>query len=75
MAAVEVVRTLADLGLAAVWLGGAVIGLAAVFMGYIGVVLVAALRADRPELRKYRSGLLRELLRFMRELLCGWGRR
>jgi hypothetical protein len=69
------VRALADLGPAAVWLGGAVIGLMAVFTGYVGLVLVAALKADTPELRKYRFGLLRELLRFMRELFRGWGKR
>ena len=41
----EVVRTLADLDPAAVWLGWAVIGLLAVLVGYVGLVLVAALKA------------------------------
>ena len=53
----------------------AVIGLMAVFTGYVGLVLMAALKADTPELQKYRSGLLRELLRFMRELFRGCGKR
>lgn len=75
MAATEVVRALADLGPAAVWLGGAVLGLMAVFTGYIGLVLVAALKAETPALQKYRFRLLRELLRFMRELFHGWGNR
>jgi hypothetical protein len=74
MTAMEVVRALADLGPAAVWLGGAALGLVAVLVGYIGLVLVAALKADTPELQRYRFGLLHELLRFLRELLRAWGR-
>lgn len=71
----EVVRTLADLDPAAVWLGWAVIGLLAVLVGYVGLVLVAALKADTPELQRYRLGLLRELLRFIRDVFRGWGKR
>jgi hypothetical protein len=57
------------------WLGGTMLGLVAVFVGYIGLVLVAALKAETPEQQRYRSSLLRELLRFLRELLRGWGKR
>lgn len=56
------------------WLGGAVIALVAVFVIYVGVVLVAALKANTPELQQYRSSLLRELLRFLRDM-CRRGRR
>ena len=71
----EVVRCLADMGPAAVWLGWAVAGLMAVLVGYIGLVLVAAIKADTPELQRYRLGLLRELLRFIRDVLRGRGKR
>lgn len=56
---------------AALWLGGAALGLVAVILAYVGVVLVAALKADTPELQRYRSSLLRELLRFIREMCRG----
>lgn len=75
MAAMEAVRTLADLGPAVVWLSWAVIGLMAVLVGYVGLVLAAALKADTPELQRYRSGLLRELLRFIHDMFRGWGKR
>lgn len=64
----EMVRAFAEMDPAALWLGGGMIGLMAVFMGYIGVVLLAALKADTPELQRYRSRLLRELLRFLQEM-------
>lgn len=66
----EVVRTIAEISPAAVWLGGSMVGLMAVFVAYIGVVLLAALKADTPELQRYRSGLLRDLLRFIPDLFC-----
>jgi len=75
MTAMESARALAELGPAAVWLIWAVIGLLAVLVGYIGLALVAALKANTPEAQRYRSGLLRELLRFIRDLLRGWGER
>jgi hypothetical protein len=71
----ELVRAIAEMGPAAVWLGGSVIGLMAVFVGYVGIVLVAALKADTPELQRYRSRLLRDLLKFLRDLFRGWGKR
>jgi hypothetical protein len=71
----ELVRALAEMHPAAIWLGGSLVGLMAVLLGYVGVVLVAALKADTPELQKYRSGLLRDLLRFLRDLLRGTGKR
>ena len=75
VAAVEVLRAFADLGPVAVWLGGAMIGLMAVLVVYVGVVLVAALKAETPELQRYRSRLLRDLLRFIRDLCRGRGQR
>jgi hypothetical protein len=71
----ELVRAIAEMGPAAVWLGGSVIGLMAVFVEYVGIALVAALKADTPELQRYRSRLLRDLLRFLRDLFRGWGKR
>lgn len=71
----ELVRAIAEMDPAALWLGGSVVGLTAVFVGYIGVVLVAALKAETPELQRYRSQLLRDLLRFLRDLFRGWGKR
>ena len=50
-------------------------GLVAVLVGYVGVVLVAALKADIPELQRYRSRLLREVLWFIRDLFRGRGQR
>jgi hypothetical protein len=67
----ELVRALVKLDPAALWLGMSVVGLTAVFFVYIGVVLVAALVADTPELQRYRSRLLRELLQFLRDLFRG----
>jgi hypothetical protein len=58
---------------AAIWLAGSMIGLVAVFAGYVGIVLVAALKADTPELQRYRSRLLRDLLGFIRDLFRGGG--
>jgi hypothetical protein len=75
VAAIEVVRDLADIGPVAIWFGVAMIGLVVVFTGYVGVALVAALKASTPEQQKYRSGLLCELLRFLRELFRGRGKR
>jgi hypothetical protein len=72
--AAELVRAIAKMA-PALWLGGSVVGLTAVFVGYIGVVLVAALKADTPELQRYRSRLLRDLLRFLRDLFRGRSKR
>ncbi len=73
MAATEVVRAFADLGPAAVWLGGAMVGLMAVFMVYVGVALAATLKADKPELQQYRYQALHDLLEVIRELFRGRG--
>jgi hypothetical protein len=71
----ELVRGIAEIDPAALWLSAGMVGLTAVFVAYIGVVLVAALKADTPEARRYRSRLLRDLLRFVRDLYRGWGER
>jgi hypothetical protein len=67
----EMVRPITQMDPAALWLGVSVVGLTAVFVGYIGVVLVAALIAETPEAQRYRSRLLRELLRFLRDMFRG----
>ena len=71
----ELVRFIAETDPAILWFGGSMVVLTAVFMGYIGVALMAALKADTPELQRYRSRLLRDLLRFLPDLLRGWGKR
>lgn len=71
VAAVAVVRVLADMGSAAVWVGGVMIGVMAVLVVLVGIVLVWALRAKTPAQQRYRLRLLREFLRFLRDLLRG----
>lgn len=39
-----------------------------VFVAFVGVVLVAALRAKTPQEQRYRLRLLREFLRFLLDL-------
>ena len=74
MAAVDVVRVIASMGSAAVWIGGVAVGVIAILMVFVGVVLTATLMAKTPEQQRYRLGVLRELLRFVRDLLRGWGK-
>ena len=38
------------------------------FVAYVGIVLVAALRAKTPQEQRYRLRLLREILRFFLDL-------
>jgi hypothetical protein len=47
------------------------IGVIAVLMALMGVVLVWALRAKTPAQQRYRLSLLREFLRFLRDLFRG----
>ena len=74
MAAVDIVRVVAGMGSAAVWIGGIAVGLITVLMVFLGVVLVWALRAKTPAEQRYRLRLLREFLRFLRDLFRGWGK-
>lgn len=75
MAAVDVVRVVAGMGSAAVWIGGTMVGVVAVLTVFLGVVLVWALRAKTPAEQQYRLRLLREFLRFLRDLFRGWRRK
>jgi hypothetical protein len=68
MAAVAVVRVIAGMGSAAVWIGGTVVGVIAVLVTLMGVVLVWALRAKTPAQQRYLLRLLRTFLRFLRDL-------
>jgi len=74
MAAVAVVRVVAGMGSAAVWIGGILVGVIAVLVILLAVVLVWAIMAKTPEQQRYRLRLLREFLRFLRDLFRGWGR-
>jgi hypothetical protein len=73
MAAVAVVRVIAGMGSAAVWIGGTAVGVIVVLVVFMGVVLVWALRAKTPAEQRYRLRLLREFLRFLRDLFRGRG--
>jgi hypothetical protein len=75
VAAIDVVRALAGMGSVAVWIGGVLGGVIAVLMVFVGVVVVAALKANTPELQRYRLRLLREVLRFVRDLFQIWTKR
>ena len=74
MAAVDVVRVVAGVGSAAVWIGGTMVGVVAVLVLFLGVLLVWATRAKTPVEQQYRLRLLREFLRFLRDLFRGWGK-
>lgn len=71
MAAVDVVRVVADMGSAAVWIGGTMVGVVAVLIVLLGVVLVWALMAKTPAEQRYRLRLLREFLQFLHDLFRG----
>lgn len=73
MAAVAVVRTIAGMSSAADWIGGIAVGVIVVLLVFMGVVLVWALRAKTPAEQRYRLRLLREFLRFLRDLFRGRG--
>jgi hypothetical protein len=72
MAALAIVRVIAGMGSAAVWIGGIAAGVIVVLLVFMGVVLVWALRAKTPAEQRYRFRLLREFLRFLRDLFRGW---
>lgn len=69
--AAALVRVLADMGPAAVWLCGGMVGLLAVFAAYLGLALVAVLKADKPELQHYRYQAFHDLIDLIRDLFRG----
>lgn len=73
MAALAVVRVVAGMGSAAVWIGGTLVGVIAVLVIFLGVLLVWAIMAKTPAQQRYRLRLVREFLRFLRDLFRGWG--
>jgi hypothetical protein len=74
VAVVAVVRMIAGVGSAAVWIGGVLVGVITVLTVCMIVVLFWALRAKTPTQQRYRLRLLREFLRFLRDLFRGEGR-
>ena len=75
MAAVEVVRVIAGMGSAAVWVGGTVVGVVVALTAFLGVVLVWVLMAKTPAEGEYRRGVLHMFLQFLLDLVRGWGKR
>jgi hypothetical protein len=75
MAAVAVVRVVAGMGSAAVWIGGTVVGVIVVLVVFLGIVLVWALMAGTETEQQYRLQLLREFLAFLRDLFRGRGKK
>jgi len=76
--AAAVIRTFAEVGPTAVWLGGGAVGLLAVFVVYIGIALLAVLKTDKPELQHYRYQAFHDLVVLIRDILDvfrGWGHR
>lgn len=71
----QLVRLAADVGPAAVWLGGGALGLMAVFVAYIGCLIVATLRAATAEERRYRYRMFRDLVELVQVLCSGRRRR
>jgi len=72
---VAVVRVVAGVGSAAVWIGGTMVGVIAVLVIFLGVVLVWALMAEKEEEQRYRLQVLREFGRILRGLFRGWGKK
>jgi hypothetical protein len=64
----ELVRALAAMGPAAIWLGGAVLGLVAVCLLYLGIVLTAILRTTEHDQQEYRYRVFHELIDLIRDL-------
>ena len=60
---------------AVMWLGGAVFGLVAVCLLYLGIVLVAILHATEPDQQEYRYRVFHELVGLIRDLCRCRGRR
>lgn len=64
----ELVRALAAMGPAAIWLGGAVLGLVAVCLLYLGIVLAAILLTTEHDQQEYRYRVFHELVDLIRDL-------
>jgi hypothetical protein len=73
--AAEVVRILTDLGPAAVWLAGVVLGLVAVCLIFLGIALVAVLRTTDISQQQYRYQAYRDLVDLIRDLCRCKGQR
>jgi hypothetical protein len=71
----ELVRVLADFGPAAIWLGGAVLGLVAVCLFYLGIVLAAILRTTESGQQQYLQQVFRDLIDLIRDLCHCRGKR
>jgi hypothetical protein len=78
---VAVARVVAGMGLAAVWIGGTMVGVIAVLVILLGILLVWATRAKTEEqpyrlqlVDKFQSFLL-DLLRILLDLLRGCGKK
>ena len=74
MALLGVVRVVAGVGSAVVWIGGTMVGVTAALVIFLGVVLVWALMAKTPAEQKYRLRLLDTFLQFLRDVFRGWGK-
>ena len=71
----ELVRTLTDMGPAAIWLGEAVLGLVAVCLLYLGIVLVAILRTTEHDQQEYLYRIFHKLIDLIRDLCRCRGKR
>jgi hypothetical protein len=60
---------------AAIWLVGGMVGLLAVFAIYVGIALLAVLKADKPEVQQYRYEAFHDLVELIRDILCSWRQR
>jgi hypothetical protein len=64
----EFVRALADVGPAAIWLAGVVLGLVAVCLLYLGIALAAMLRTTEHDQQEYRYQVFHDLVDLLRDL-------
>jgi hypothetical protein len=67
----ELVRVLADISPAAIWLGAGVLGLLTVCLLYLGIVIVVAIRTSEREQQQYLLEVIRELAGLIRDLCRG----
>jgi hypothetical protein len=75
VALVALVRVVAGVGSAAVWIGGTMAGVIAVLVMLLGILLVWATRAKTEADKRYRARLVRMFLRFLLDLVRGWGKK
>jgi hypothetical protein len=74
VAAVDVVRVVAGMGSAAVWIGGTMVGVIAVLVILLVGLFIWATKADTKEKQDYCLQLLREFREFLRDLFRSWGK-